>query len=301
MQGSSSSMAQPEAILDWLQKEMGYRPLGSYSASSKSQLPSVDAFRKVCRGNMIPIWNFLITRVKSEKTVENIRRNIMVHGGGGGGAGESSSGGSANSGKEEGRVVKGRRKDKVAAESPTVVETREVALQERELAAKEVERLRNAVKRQRKDLKARMLEVSREEAERKRMLDERANYSSDLFTPRPCLSNSTGKQWHVIMCNPFEWMPSKVRGTYTNPWRGISNELSSFPDFVHCFVGDGKELYFWENSTVEELRKILIIFFAAVTLLGWFGVSFLACLAFSLSDMDIIGRWSSCSMERLFL
>lgn len=23
--------------------------------------------------------------------------------------------------------------------------------------------------------------------------------SSDLFTPRPCLSNSTGKQWHVIM------------------------------------------------------------------------------------------------------
>ncbi|KAE8649325.1 AUGMIN subunit 5 [Cucumis sativus] len=175
MQGSSSSMAQPEAILDWLQKEMGYRPLGSYSASSKSQLPSVDAFRKVCRGNMIPIWNFFITRVKSEKTVDNIRRNIMVHGGGGG-AGESSSGGLANSGKEEGRVVKGRRKDKVAAESPSVVETREVALQERELAAKEVERLRNAVKRQRKDLKARMLEVSREEAERKRMLDERANY-----------------------------------------------------------------------------------------------------------------------------
>lgn len=175
MQGSSSSTAQPEAILEWLQKEMGYRPLGSYSASSKSQLPSIDAFRKVCRGNMIPIWNFLITRVKSEKTVENIRRNIMVHGGGGGGAGESSSGGSANSGKEEGRV-KGRRKDKVAAESSSVVETREVALQERELAAKEVERLRNAVKRQRKDLKARMLEVSREEAERKRMLDERANY-----------------------------------------------------------------------------------------------------------------------------
>lgn len=179
MQGSSSSMAQPEAILDWLQKEMGYRPLGSYSASSKSQLPSVDAFRKVCRGNMIPVWNFLITRVKSEKTVENIRRNIMVHGGGGG-AGESSSGGSATSGKEEGRV-KGRRKDKVGTESSSVVETREVALQERELAAKEVERLRNAVKRQRKDLKARMLEVSREEAERKRMLDERANYRFDYF------------------------------------------------------------------------------------------------------------------------
>ncbi|KAK1576489.1 hypothetical protein Q3G72_014354 [Acer saccharum] len=45
-----------------------------------------------------------------------------------------------------------------------------------ESAAKEVERSRNIVRRQRKDLRARMLEVSREEAERKRMLDERANY-----------------------------------------------------------------------------------------------------------------------------
>ncbi|MBA0605488.1 hypothetical protein Godav_018058, partial [Gossypium davidsonii] len=52
----------------------------------------------------------------------------------------------------------------------------EAAIREREAAAKEVERLRNIVRRQRKDLKARMLEVSREEAERKRMLDEKANY-----------------------------------------------------------------------------------------------------------------------------
>ncbi|MBA0640405.1 hypothetical protein Goklo_023346, partial [Gossypium klotzschianum] len=55
-------------------------------------------------------------------------------------------------------------------------EIREAAIREREAAAKEVERLRNIVRRQRKDLKARMLEVSREEAERKRMLDEKANY-----------------------------------------------------------------------------------------------------------------------------
>jgi hypothetical protein len=34
--------------------------------------------------------------------------------------------------------------------------------------------LRSIVRRQRKDLRARMIEVSREEAERKRMLDERA-------------------------------------------------------------------------------------------------------------------------------
>ncbi|KAL9343736.1 hypothetical protein Peur_064167 [Populus x canadensis] len=129
MQGSSSAVAQPEAILEWLHKEMGYRPLGPQSAAtSKSQLPSIDAIRKICRGNMIPIWGFLIKRVKSEKTVENIRKNILVHGGGGG---------------ESGGLVN-------------------------------VERLRSIVRRQRKDLRARMIEVSREEAERKRMLDERA-------------------------------------------------------------------------------------------------------------------------------
>ncbi|XP_030482303.1 AUGMIN subunit 5 [Cannabis sativa] len=179
MQSSSSSAAQPEAIVQWLQKEMGYRPLGPYTASSsKSGLPSIDALRKICRGNMIPIWNFLITRVKSEKTVENIRRNITVHGGGGSGSsdGGGGGGGTVSSVKEEGRSRGSRRKEKVSVEGSSVAETREAALQEREMVAKEVERLRNILRRQRKDLKARMLEVSREEAERKRMLDERANY-----------------------------------------------------------------------------------------------------------------------------
>lgn len=89
---------------------------------------------------MIPVWGFLINRVKSEKTVDSIRRNITVHGV------------DAVSLVKEESKVKGRE------------------------AAKEVERLRNLVRRQRKDLKARMLEVSREEAERKRMLDEGASY-----------------------------------------------------------------------------------------------------------------------------
>ena len=176
---SSSAAAQPEAILEWLRKEMNYRPLGPYTGSSnKSQLPSIDSLRKICRGNMIPVWNFLLTRVKSEKTVENIRRNITVHGGGGGG--ESGGGGSSvNLGKEEGRSRGGgRRKEKavVVEEGLGAAEAREAALQERDAAAKEVERLRNIVRRQRKDLRAKMLEVSREEAERKRMLDERTNY-----------------------------------------------------------------------------------------------------------------------------
>ncbi|KAK8653942.1 hypothetical protein V6N13_127923 [Hibiscus sabdariffa] len=181
-----SSNVQPEVILEWLQKEMGYRPLGPYNSSSnKSNLPSIDSLRKICRGNMLPLWHFLLTRVKSEKTVQNIRKNIIVHGGGG------NNETAGNSGKEEGRSKGGggRRKEKVAGaggsgggEGSGAAEVREAAIREREAAAKEVERLRHIVRRQRKDLKARMLEVSREEAERKRMLDERANYRF-FFSP----------------------------------------------------------------------------------------------------------------------
>ncbi|KAK6152645.1 hypothetical protein DH2020_012284 [Rehmannia glutinosa] len=158
MQSSSGMAAQPEAILEWLQKEMGYRPLGPYASSAKAAVPAAESLRKICRGNMIPVWNFLLKRVKSDKTVENIRRNILVHG--------------------ADDVDKGRRKGKfgVGKEETSSSSSREMALQEREMAEKEVERLRQIVRRQRKELKARMIEVSREEAERKRMLDERSNY-----------------------------------------------------------------------------------------------------------------------------
>ncbi|KAK9052486.1 hypothetical protein SSX86_029115 [Deinandra increscens subsp. villosa] len=164
----------PDAILDWLQKEMGYRPLGPYIASNKASMPSPDAIRRVCRGNMIPVWNFLLKRVKSEKTVESIRRNILVHG-------EKDNAAAAAATTGAGEVVRrsrgGRKKEKsVGSSGSGDGNSRETALNEREMAEKEVERLRHMVRRQRKELKARMLEVSREEAERKRMLDERSNY-----------------------------------------------------------------------------------------------------------------------------
>ncbi|CAA3014664.1 AUGMIN subunit 5 [Olea europaea subsp. europaea] len=167
MQGSSGSPAQPEEILEWLRKEMGYRPLGPYASSSKvASMPTADSLRKVCRGNMIPVWNFLLKRVKSEKTVDNIRRNILVHGVDGSGGGHDV------------KNSRGRNNDKFGAgrEGFADSSSREMALQERELAEKEVEKLRQTVRRQRKELKTRMVEVSREEAERKRMLDERSNY-----------------------------------------------------------------------------------------------------------------------------
>ncbi|CAL5367529.1 unnamed protein product [Camellia sinensis] len=182
MQSSGSSAAQPEAILEWLRKEMGYRPLGPYNASNKAAMPSIDSLRKICRGNMIPVWNFLLMRVKSEKTVENIRRNILVHGGDE--SGSTTAVVDPVTAVEVGRG-RGRRKEKLgvsgessssSSSSSSVESSREIALQERDLAEKEVERLRHIVRRQRKELKARMLEVSREEAERKRMLDERSNY-----------------------------------------------------------------------------------------------------------------------------
>lgn len=154
-------MPQPDEILDWLHKEMGYRPLGPYIASSKASMPSVDSLRRILRGNMIPVWNFLLKRVKSEKTVENIRRNILVHGG---------------EGIEVESVQRSRDRRREIANVAGGETSREAAVQEREAAEKEVERLRQVVRRQRKELKARMLEVSKEEAERKRMLDERSNY-----------------------------------------------------------------------------------------------------------------------------
>lgn len=179
MQSSSSSVAQPEAILEWLQKEMGYRPLGPYTSSSKAaSTPTAESLRKICRGNMIPVWNFLLKRVKSEKTVDNIRRNILVHGGNGGTGENDSVGGNANVGRSSKGTTTTRRKEKRDnfVSGLEKENSRDIALQERELAEKEVDRLRQIVRRKRKDLKARMLEVSREEAERKRMLDERANY-----------------------------------------------------------------------------------------------------------------------------
>ncbi|GFZ09417.1 hypothetical protein Acr_21g0000160 [Actinidia rufa] len=100
-------------------------------------------------------------RVKLEKTVENIRPNILVHGGDGA---DSGRGGEGEWEREE------RESGAGGGESST-----EIALQKRDLAEKEVERLRHIVRRQPKEFKARMLEVSREEAE-ERMLDERSNY-----------------------------------------------------------------------------------------------------------------------------
>ncbi|KAJ4811024.1 AUGMIN subunit 5 [Rhynchospora pubera] len=134
-------MATPEAIMEWLQREMGY----PYPP------PSLDQLRKICRGNMVPVWNFLLRRVRSEHTVSTARRNILVHG-------------------VEVDKGLGRRSREKGGKGFEEAERRE-----RDLAEEEVERLRGIVRTQRKELKARISEVARLESERKRSLDERSN------------------------------------------------------------------------------------------------------------------------------
>lgn len=224
----SNTTPQAETILKWLQQEMGYQ-----------NPPSVDSLRKICRGNMIPVWKFLLERVKSEKTNEGIRRNFVIHGTTIAAAAPISSSESSFEGKESG--IESSTKDQAAPnkERPktpksdreglkregTVVKTparerrgkvrslakdvlperelreaeralpssegpegsREMAMRERDVAMGEVGRLRVTVERLVKEIKSRMVDVSKEESERQRVWDDRANsryfnYSSFFFS-----------------------------------------------------------------------------------------------------------------------
>ncbi|KAG8056641.1 hypothetical protein GUJ93_ZPchr0002g26482 [Zizania palustris] len=140
--GSGPGGVSPEAIIEWLQDEMGY----------PSAPPAPEQLRKICRGNMLPVWSFLLRRVRSERTVSTARKNILVHG-----------------------VAARRAREGGAGAGAGDAAAREAEARERDLAAEEAERLRGVVRRQRKELRARIAEVVREEAERKRVLGERSN------------------------------------------------------------------------------------------------------------------------------
>ncbi|CAN4115508.1 unnamed protein product [Withania somnifera] len=254
-----AASVQPEAILEWLQKEMGYQPLGSYAASSKAAMPTIDSIRKVFRGNMIPIWNFLLNRVKSEKTVEKVRRNILVHGRGDGNGCYSGNVNAVDSGRS-----KGRSKEKVgpvrdsgsgsslSVGSGSAESSREFALQERDLAEKEVERLRQIVRHQRKELKARMLEVSREEAERKHMLDERSN----------CRHKQVMLEAYDQLCDEAAKIFSEYHkrlSCYVNQARNVKrSSVDSSAEVVTTFPANEKDIYstFKVNKSVENVILI---------------------------------------------
>ncbi|GJS05316.1 haloacid dehalogenase-like hydrolase domain-containing protein Sgpp [Tanacetum coccineum] len=145
---------QPEAIITWLQTEMNYRPYNKTSST-----PSHDSLRRICRGNMIHVLHFLLSRIKSEKIVYDIRRNILVHGG-------------VAKSVENFKGTRRRKKVNVGES-----EDREKVEKERDVAKREVKKLRWIVRQKRKELQGIMYEVSREECERKRMLDQQSNSS----------------------------------------------------------------------------------------------------------------------------
>ena len=72
-----------------------------------------------------------------------------------------------------------------------------------------------------------------------------------------CFYLESDSLWHRIIVSkhgphPFEWTTLGVNSTFRNPWKDISFELPSFSQFSCCFVGDGKDNYFWEDQWVGE-------------------------------------------------
>lgn len=186
MQSSSNGTPQAETIQKWLQQEMGYQ-----------NAPSVESLRKICRGNMIPVWNFLIERVKSEKTNEAIRRNFVIHGTTtmavppepepeAPTTKERPKTPKSETKSTPGKPKRGRGalvkkpevdKDSVAvSEGAGAEDSREAAMHDRDAAMGEVGRLRVSIERLVKDTRSRMNDVTKEEGERQRGLDDRSNF-----------------------------------------------------------------------------------------------------------------------------
>lgn len=54
-------------IIQWLTNELQYKPT-----------VSVNELKKLCRGNMIHIWNFLINHIRSEKFAKLVKQNLIL-------------------------------------------------------------------------------------------------------------------------------------------------------------------------------------------------------------------------------
>lgn len=57
---SSLNYPSAEDVLDWATNEMQYHPQERFAGDN---LLDADAVRSVCRGNLAPIWKFLVERV----------------------------------------------------------------------------------------------------------------------------------------------------------------------------------------------------------------------------------------------
>ncbi|GAQ82334.1 hypothetical protein KFL_001080090 [Klebsormidium nitens] len=154
---ASAAHPHPESILEWVTGEMEYRP----PDRTADDFPlDADSFRKICRGNLAPVWKFLVERVRSEKTVRDIRRNLIVHGQG------------DRKGRHEGwtgETLDGQWTDKPGETG------REEALLQRATAQAEVARLQDQVADLERSLEQQMEDGAREELQRDRDAMERSD------------------------------------------------------------------------------------------------------------------------------
>uniref|UniRef100_A0A0D3H6D2 AUGMIN subunit 5 n=1 Tax=Oryza barthii TaxID=65489 RepID=A0A0D3H6D2_9ORYZ len=143
--GSGPGGVSPEAIIEWLQDEIGLPVRPARAGPAPQDLPGQHAPRLVLPPPPRPLRAHRLHRPQEHPRP----RRRGEAGAGGRGRGGAGAGGDAAA--------------------------REAEARERDLAAEEAERLRGVVRRQRKELRARIAEVAREEAERKRVLGERSN------------------------------------------------------------------------------------------------------------------------------
>eukprot|EP01122_Echinamoeba_exundans_P001519 TRINITY_DN11558_c0_g1_i1.p1 TRINITY_DN11558_c0_g1~~TRINITY_DN11558_c0_g1_i1.p1 ORF type:complete len:688 (-),score=157.08 TRINITY_DN11558_c0_g1_i1:8-2071(-) len=62
-----------ELVLKWALDEMRYSPDGKFA---NAPLPTLTQLKRLCRSNTIPIWEYIISNVKSKRTVDSYRGNV---------------------------------------------------------------------------------------------------------------------------------------------------------------------------------------------------------------------------------
>ncbi|KAG0495306.1 hypothetical protein HPP92_006300 [Vanilla planifolia] len=128
-------------------------------------------------------------------------------------------------------------------------------MRERDLVEEEAVRLRNVVRRRRKELRSRMTEVEREESERKRMVDERANarckYENDIVTDTATRDASSPLLYQVYG-SPRSGTDLSLQGTYNQL---LERQVFPFPSFNEIDVNIYGTAYRQFVATEDALNK----------------------------------------------
>jgi hypothetical protein len=74
-QDTEMAMQLGQRLYDW-SVSMGFKPSGRYAGR---RIPPVDAYARLCRGNLVPVWNFIVSHVMSIHDVAHIRSNLVAN------------------------------------------------------------------------------------------------------------------------------------------------------------------------------------------------------------------------------